>query len=116
MFPTTTRFREIDVLGKGGMGVVYRAYDAESARVVALKTIRRQFDDGSGMLEVIAARFRNEAQAAGRLTHPNIVAVYDYGEAGDTAFIAMEYVEGANLSHFLGRRVDGQPSRKLVFI
>jgi serine/threonine-protein kinase len=57
------------------------------------------------MLEVIAARFRNEAQAAGRLTHPNIVAVYDYGEAGDTAFIAMEYVEGANLSHFLGRRV-----------
>lgn len=87
------------------MGVVYKGFDPDIRRVVALKTIRRQFDDGSGMLEVIAARFRNEAQAAGRLTHPNIVAVYDYGEDDDTAFIAMEYVEGANLSHFLGRRV-----------
>jgi serine/threonine-protein kinase len=99
------KYQVTDTLGEGAMGVVYKGFDPDIRRVVALKTIRRQFDDGSGMMEVIAARFRNEAQAAGRLAHPNIVAVYDYGEDGDTAFIAMEYVEGANLSHFLGRRV-----------
>ncbi|MBL0085277.1 MAG: serine/threonine protein kinase [Ideonella sp.] len=99
------KYQITDTLGEGAMGVVYKGFDPDIRRVVALKTIRRQFDDGSGMLEVIAARFRNEAQAAGRLAHPNIVAVYDYGEDGDTAFIAMEFVEGANLSHFLGRRV-----------
>jgi serine/threonine-protein kinase len=99
------KYQVTEVLGEGAMGVVYKGFDPDIRRTVALKTIRKQFDDGSGMNQTIAARFRNEAQAAGRLGHPGIVAVYDYGEDGDTAFIAMEYVEGNNLSQYLGRQV-----------
>ncbi|MGB8437537.1 MAG: serine/threonine-protein kinase, partial [Burkholderiales bacterium] len=90
-----------DVLGKGAMGVVYKAYDPDIQRTVAIKTIRRELvedDDRAGML---MARFKNEARAAGRLSHPGIVAVYDYGEEADVAFIAMEFVEGNSLrAHF----------------
>jgi serine/threonine-protein kinase len=68
---------------------------------VALKTIRKQLVDDAGTGVSMAARFRNEAQAAGRLQHPGIVAVYDYGEDGDVAYIAMEYVEGSSLARYL---------------
>ena len=99
------KYRITDVLGEGAMGVVYKAFDPDIRRVVALKTIRRLLDDGSDFADSIAARFRNEAQAAGRLQHPGIVAVYDFGEDEHTAFIAMEFVEGSNLSHYLSKRV-----------
>lgn len=90
------------VLGSGAMGVVYLATDPMIQRRVALKTIQRSLvGDGDVSGSSIAARFRNEAQAAGRLTHPGIVAIYEYGEDGDTAFIAMEYVEGQDLSKIL---------------
>jgi serine/threonine protein kinase len=90
----------IGTLGKGGMGVVYRALDPTLGRPVALKIIRtRDSDDGepSGMM----ARFRNEARAAGRLNHPAIVTVYEFGEEDDVAYIAMEYVEGCTLKDYL---------------
>src|SRR5688572_4552544 len=87
------------------MGVVYKGYDPDIRRVVALKTIRRQFDDGSESGATIAARFRNEAQAAGRLLHPAIVGVYDFGEDQSVAFIAMEYVEGNTLAHYLTSKI-----------
>lgn len=90
------------VLGTGAMGVVYKAYDANIARTVALKTIRRELLDGLQESEIVA-RFRNEAQASGRLLHPNIVAVYDFGELEDATYIAMEYVDGTPLSSFLAR-------------
>jgi len=93
------------VLGEGAMGVVYKGFDPDIGRVVALKTIRRALDDGSDAADSITARFRNEARAAGRLQHPGIVAVYDFGQDEDVAFIAMEFVEGSNLSHYLGRKV-----------
>ncbi|WP_088285019.1 serine/threonine-protein kinase [Ideonella sp. A 288] len=99
------KYQITEVLGEGAMGVVYKAFDPDIRRVVALKTIRRQLDDGSDFAESIAARFRNEAQAAGRLQHPGIVGVYDYGEDGRTAFIAMEFVAGSNLSHFLASQI-----------
>lgn len=89
------------VLGSGAMGVVYLATDPMIQRRVALKTIQRSLVDGDVSGSSIAARFRNEAQAAGRLTHPGIVSIYEYGEDGDTAFIAMEYVEGQDLSKIL---------------
>ncbi len=93
-----------DVLGEGAMGVVYKGFDPDIKRVVAIKTIRRQFGvSGEGVSA--AARFRNEAQAAGRLTHPGIVAVYDFGEDDTVAFIAMEYVEGKTLAHYLSSKV-----------
>ena len=74
------------VLGEGAMGVVYKAFDPDIRRDVALKTIRRQLTDGSDFAASIAARFRKEAQAAGRLSHPGIVGVYDYGEDQQVAY------------------------------
>ena len=92
------------MLGSGAMGVVYKAYDANIARTVALKTIRRELLDSAQEGELVA-RFRNEAQASGRLVHPNIVAVYDFGELEDTTYIAMEYVDGTALGAFLVKDV-----------
>jgi len=98
------KYRIDGVLGSGAMGVVYKAYDANIARTVALKTIRRELLDSAQEGELVA-RFRNEAQASGRLVHPNIVAVYDFGELEDTTYIAMEYVDGTALSAFLVKDV-----------
>jgi len=86
------------------MGVVYKSFDPHIRRPVALKTIRRDLleDDGSG---TFAARFRNEAQAAGRLMHPGIVAIYEYGEERGYAYIAMEYIEGSSLRHYFEKKV-----------
>jgi predicted Ser/Thr protein kinase len=95
------KYRLDGLLGKGAMGMVYRAHDPLIERTVALKTVRRDFGDGQQSGELIA-RFRKEAQAAGRLMHPNIVAVLDYGESDDTAYIAMEFVDGTPLSTLLG--------------
>jgi eukaryotic-like serine/threonine-protein kinase len=89
------------VLGDGAMGVVYTGFDAGIQRRVALKTIHKKLIDDDKQAESIAARFRNEAQAVGRLLHPGIVAIYEYGEDENTAFIAMEYVEGRNLAQVL---------------
>ncbi|MFY9513380.1 MAG: serine/threonine-protein kinase, partial [Rubrivivax sp.] len=89
------------VLGEGAMGVVYKGFDPGIQRVVALKTIRSHLAEGSDTAATLAARFRNEAQAAGRLQHPGIVAVHDYGDEGDIAYIAMEYVQGATLARYL---------------
>jgi serine/threonine-protein kinase len=96
------KYRIDGVLGSGAMGVVYKAWDANIARAVALKTIRRELLDGLQENELVA-RFRNEAQASGRLVHPNIVTVYDFGELEDTTYIAMEYVDGTPLGAFLGK-------------
>src|SRR5688572_17525273 len=83
-------------LGKGAMGMVYEGFDPVIERKVAIKTILAEnleaFD-----LEEATARFKREAQAAGRLQHPGIVAVYEYGNDADMAFIVMEYVEGREL-------------------
>ncbi len=89
------------VLGEGAMGVVYKGYDPDIRRPVALKTIRRQLTDDVELAANVAARFRNEAQAAGRLSHPGIVGVYEYGEDDQVAYIAMEYVEGQSLARYL---------------
>jgi serine/threonine-protein kinase len=87
-------------LGRGAMGVVYEAFDPSIERTVALKTIRRDQLEGDTAAEAIT-RFEREAKAAGRLNHPNIVSIYDFGEDGDTTFIAMEFVIGRELkSHF----------------
>jgi serine/threonine protein kinase len=89
-------------LGKGAMGVVYEGFDPFIERTVAIKTIRKSLIDPAEAVEALG-RFRREAQAAGRLTHPSIVAVYEYGEDGDIAFIAMEFVVGRELKTFFGK-------------
>src|SRR4029434_4383034 len=83
-------------LGRGAMGVVYEAYDPMIKRMVALKTIRVDQLVGE-KAECVIARFRREAQAAGRLNHPNIVSIYDIGEETGTWYIAMEYIQGREL-------------------
>ncbi|WP_321801397.1 serine/threonine-protein kinase [Caballeronia sp. J97] len=91
-----SKYRIESMLGAGAMGIVYRAFDPVIERHVALKTVRHELFE-SGERHSLMARLRNEAQAAGRLAHPHIVAVYDYGETADTAWIAMELVSGQGL-------------------
>jgi len=87
------------------MGVVYKSFDPVIRRSVALKTIRKELLADEEEAAAFGARFRNEAQAAGRLLHPGIVAVYEYGEDAQYAFIAMEYVEGGSLRQYFERKI-----------
>ncbi|HLJ87576.1 MAG TPA: serine/threonine-protein kinase [Candidatus Angelobacter sp.] len=93
------RYELLNELGRGAMGVVYRAQDPTIGRVVALKTMRLDVHglDTGEMLR----RFRNEARAAGLLNHPNIVTIYDAGEHDGIFYIAMEMVEGTTLHQVL---------------
>lgn len=88
------------ILGRGGMGVVYKAFDPAIHRQVAIKTITKSAMDPSE-LQYAIARFRHEAQAVGRLTHPRIAAIFDYGEDNDIAYIVMELVNGKSLYEHL---------------
>jgi len=92
------------VLGKGGMGVVYMAFDAAIARKVAIKAITKASLDADELKHVME-RFRHEAQAVGRLVHPRIVQIYDYGEDDEVAFIVMELVNGKTLHEHLTQEV-----------
>ena len=83
-------------LGAGAMGTVYDAVDRIIERRVAIKVVNRPNESDPEAVEA-HARFRREAQAAGRLSHPNIVGVYDYGENATQAWIVMELVEGGSL-------------------
>ena len=97
------KYRIESILGEGGMGIVYHGYDPHLARPVAIKTIRRALLQGQVGRE-LRARFRREAQAEGRLGHPNIVAIYDYQEDDESdPFFVMEYVEGKSLKDYLAR-------------
>jgi serine/threonine-protein kinase len=97
------KYQITGVLGTGAMGVVYKGFDPGIRRVVAIKTIRRELIAADRTGAMMLKRFRNEAQAAGRLAHPGIVAVYDYGEDAAVAYIAMEYVEGNSLREYFAR-------------
>jgi hypothetical protein len=91
--PVLARFEILEELGRGGMGVVYKAIQRDSGRVVALKVIRKERLSSPDML----SRFRREAVASARLGHPAIVAVYEADQEGDTPYLAMEYVPGITL-------------------
>src|SRR5215472_16740373 len=90
------RYQILRTLGEGGMGAVYLARDPAIDRNVAIKLMRTGFDDGQ-----LRDRFAREAKSIGRLHHPNIVTIFDVGEYHGEPFIAMEYVEGQTLSHFI---------------
>ena len=99
------RYQVVDILGKGAMGTVFRGIDPAINRPVALKTIRLDFvSDQSEMAELRDRLFR-EAQAAGKLSHPNIVTIYDVGTEGDLQYIAMEYLEGQTLDRLIKKQV-----------
>ena len=97
------RYEILGELGRGAMGVVYRARDPIIDRVVALKTINLALTGAA--LASFEARFFQEARSAGRLNHPNIVTIYDAGKADGVAYIAMEFLEGTSLREIL----DEQP-------
>jgi serine/threonine protein kinase len=90
-------------LGRGAMGIVYEGWDPIIARRVAIKTVKLPENADDPETEEALARFRREAQAAGRLTHPNIVGVFDYGETDDLAYIVMEFVDGPPLKTLLDK-------------
>ncbi|EJY55842.1 serine/threonine protein kinase with PASTA sensor(s) [Alicyclobacillus hesperidum URH17-3-68] len=94
------RYRLEETIGDGGMAVVYRAVDTLLDRVVAVKMLRSQFVED----EEFVRRFRQEAQAAGRLSHPNIVNVYDVGISEGEQYIVMEYVDGPTLKDVIIER------------
>jgi len=90
-------------LGRGATSIVYKGVDPDGGRVVAIKTLQRSNADDDGEADAILQRFRNEAHVIGRLRHPGVVAVDEYGEDGLHCWIAMEYVEGHNLDDVLVR-------------
>ncbi|MBZ5563118.1 MAG: protein kinase [Acidobacteriia bacterium] len=97
------RYEVISELGRGSMGVVYQGYDPVIGRTVAIKTL---LTEGLAPQEFqeYKARFQREAQAAGVLTHPNIVTVYDFGEDSGVLYLAMEYLEGKSLEKIVAEQ------------
>ena len=93
------RYRILGELGRGAMGVVYRAVDPIIEREVALKTLLADLPED--VIDEVRVRFLREARSAGRLSHPNIVTIFDVGEEGGAAFIAMELLEGRSLHQML---------------
>ncbi len=95
---TIDRFRVVAQLGAGGMGVVYRCHDPKLDRAVAVKLIR---PGRSGEYRQYGARLMREAKAAAKLSHPNVISVYEVGADEAGPFIAMELVDGLNVSDWL---------------
>ena len=89
------RYRVVSEIGRGAMGIVYRGEDEALGRSVAIKMIlaSMQSEEQAGYL----ARFRQEAKALGGLNHPNIITVFEFGDEGGVAYLAMEYLEGREL-------------------
>src|SRR5205823_526361 len=108
--PIAERYRIISLLGRGGMGEVFRADDLTLGQPVALKFLPESMVDES-MLE----RFRNEVRIARRISHPNVCRVYDIGETNNQVFLFMEYVDGDDLSSLL-RHVGRLPRNKALEI
>ena len=98
--PTLGRYEIIKELGRGAMGTVYLGRDPKINREVAIKTMALSQEFEEDELAEVKERFFREAETAGRLNHPNIVTIYDAGEEHDLAYIAMEYLEGTDLTPF----------------
>src|SRR5260370_8658591 len=95
------RYEILGELGRGGMGVVYRAKDPLIGRIVAVKTIRLS-EEGTGLSHAqLGERFQTEARAAGLLTHPNIVAIHDVGDSDGVYYITIELVNGKSMQSML---------------
>jgi serine/threonine-protein kinase len=99
------RYEILGVLGQGAMGTVYKGRDHAIERLVALKTIRAGYGGTPAEAEELRERLVREAKAAGKLSHPNIVTIYDVGADGDLRYIAMEYLEGYTLEQVVRQKV-----------
>ncbi len=106
-----SRYELLEEIGRGNMGVVYKARDPEIDRIVAIKIVRLGFSLDDAQRQTFLERFRHEAKIAGNLLHPHIVSIYDTDFTGDEPFIAMEYFSGIGLSQLIER---GLPEEKEV--
>ncbi len=97
------RYEVVQRIARGGMATVYLAVDRRLDRDVALKVMHPHLAEGAAGADFVA-RFRREARAAARLTHPGLVGVYDQGVDGETSYLTMEYVDGVNLRRHLAER------------
>jgi len=96
-----TRYEIIELLGQGGMGVVYKAKDREIDRIVALKVIRPELAVDSETLQ----RFKQELILARQIAHRNVIRIFDLGEANGSKFITMEFIDGQDLKSLLNDKV-----------
>lgn len=99
--PTLGHYEVEKEIGRGAMGVVYLGHDPKINRTVAIKTLSLADEFEGNDLEYVTRRFFKEAEVAGKLNHPNIVTVYDAGQEHDLTYMAMEYIEGHDLTHYI---------------
>lgn len=95
------KYEIVNILGKGAMGIVYKALDPDINREVAIKTIRFDLAHEDSENEEIMQRFMREAQAAGKLSHPNIITIYDVGREESLTYIVMQMIEGKSLQRVI---------------
>ena len=106
------KYEVVDVLGKGGMGVVYKATDPRIGRLVAIKMMTGGFAENPDLLK----RFYREAQSTGMLQHPNIVIVYDLGDQEGNPYLVMEYLQGEPLDKIISSRRELSMVQKLDYV
>jgi protein kinase-like protein len=110
------RFEVLEELGRGAMGLVYRARDPQLDRVVAIKTVRRDLGLPPEEYAAFKQRFYQEATAAGRLSHPNLVAVHDVVEVDGVPYMVMEYVDGRTLAELIASEGPLLPDRAVPLV
>ncbi|MGD8503825.1 MAG: serine/threonine-protein kinase [Syntrophobacterales bacterium] len=98
--PTLGRYEILEELGRGAMGIVYKGRDPKLGRLTAIKTIRFTDDFDEEQAVKIQEQFYREAEVVAKLSHPNIVTIYDVGEDLDLSYLAMEYLEGESLENY----------------
>jgi tRNA A-37 threonylcarbamoyl transferase component Bud32 len=113
--PALGRYEIIEELGRGGMGIVYKGRDPKLGRLTAIKTVRFADDFNGDQVEKMRGLFFREAEVVAKLSHPNIVTIYDVGEDLDLYYIAMEYLEGEDLEKYT-EKVKSLPVRESIDI
>lgn len=114
--PMLGRYQVEKELGKGAMGIVYLGRDPKIGRQVAIKTMALSQEFEADELESVKSRFFREAETAGRLSHPNIVQIFDAGEEHDLAYIAMEFIHGHDLTRYTKPNALLPPREAIRFI
>ena len=113
---TIGKYQIIGVLGRGSMGVVYKAVDPEIGRTVAVKTLRKLPTAPGNDTKAMLDRFKLEARSAGSLRHPNLITVFEVSSIDDTPFIVMDFIEGEGLDGILQRAGKLSPQQAIGFL